>query len=275
MTDYERIARVIRYIDEYHTEQPDLAALADYVGLSPSRFHHLFSSWAAITPKDFLQCITLNHAKELLKKGNSVLDTALDSGLSGAGRLHDLCVTLEAASPGELKTGGRGWTILAGFGVSPFGKCLIGESPRGICHLSFVDTGNEGKEWNCLQESWPQAELQLDNIRAVELLNLIFNPAPVSRPGLKAYVHGTPFQIQVWRALMNIQPGTLVSYRMLAELVGNAHAARAVGRAIGRNPLAFLIPCHRVIRETGIMGNYKWGFDRKRVIVAWESADRY
>ena len=275
MNDYDRIARVIHYLDAQHTEQPDLAALANHVALSPSHFHRLFSTWAGITPKDFLQCLTLTHAKESLARGNSVLDAALDAGLSGAGRLHDLCVALEAASPGELKSGGAGWTIAAGFARSPFGTCLVAEGPRGICHLAFVASADGTTEWAALQEAWPQADLQRDDARARQLAGRIFARPGVdaSRP-LRAFVRGTAFQLRVWRALLQLQPGTLISYGDLAVAIGHPSAARAVGTAIGRNPLAFLIPCHRVIRETGVVGDYRWGRTRKRAMLAWESGSQ-
>lgn len=271
MNDYQRIALVIRYLDECNTEQPDLAALAEYVGLSQFHFHRLFSSWAAITPKDFLQCLTLAHAKEMLRTGESVLDAALNSGLSGPGRLHDLCVTLEAASPGEMKSGGDGWVINIGFADSPFGRCLIGESPRGICHISFVESQDGAAELAALQENWPHARLQRDDFAASRFASLIFQRSAHTTSNLRAYVRGTAFQVQVWRALLQVQPGTLVSYGNLAASLGKPHAARAVGSAVGQNALAYLIPCHRVIRETGVIGNYRWGQTRKRAILAWEA----
>ena len=276
MNDYERIALVIRYLDACHAEQPDLATLAEVAGMSPFHFHRLFSAWAAITPKDFLQCLTLAHAKALLRKGTSVLDAALGSGLSGPGRLHDLCIILEAASPGEVKSGGAGWTISAGFADSPFGRCLIGESPRGICHLSFIDAGDGAAELAALQEHWPRARLQWDDATAARLAGGIFERSSRrdSPPALRVFVKGTAFQVRVWRALLQVRPGTLVSYGRLAAALNQPAAARAVGTAVGRNPLAYLIPCHRVIRETGVIGDYRWGPVRKRAMLAWESAPR-
>jgi AraC family transcriptional regulator of adaptative response/methylated-DNA-[protein]-cysteine methyltransferase len=274
MNDYQRIALVIRYLDSCHTEQPDLASLAAYVGLSPFHFHRLFSAWAAITPKDFLQCLTLTHAKELLRKGESVMAVALKSGLSGPGRLHDLCVNLEAASPGELKSGGEGWTIVAGFADSPFGPCLVAESPRGISQISFLESENGEAEWTALQANWPRAALWRDDVVAARLAERIFaRPgAASSGPALRAYVQGSAFQLRVWRALLQVEPGMLVSYGRLAAALGEPAAARAVGSAVAKNPLAYLIPCHRVIRETGVVGDYRWGRVRKRAIMAWESS---
>jgi AraC family transcriptional regulator of adaptative response/methylated-DNA-[protein]-cysteine methyltransferase len=275
MNDYERIAQVIRFLDERHVEQPDLAVLAGRAGLSPFHFHRLFATWAGVTPKDFLQCLTLAHAKELLHDGAPILDVALESGLSGPGRLHDLCVNLEAASPGELKSGGAGWTILFGFADSPFGKCLIAESPRGICHLSFVE--NEKSSLTGLQKDWSQAKFKRDDSAAAQLaLRIFLRPADSnSQPALRAFVRGTPFQVRVWRALLQIQPGTLTSYGRLAGAIEKPTAARAVGTAVAKNPLAYLIPCHRVIRETGVIGDYHWGPIRKRAIIAWESSPRH
>src|SRR6266496_5571288 len=163
MNDYERVANVIRFLDRHHTEQPDLNQLAAAAGLSPFHFHRLFSTWAGVTPKDFLQCLTLEHVKQLLLNGNNVFDVALDAGLSGPGRLHDLCVTLEAASPGEMKNGGAGCALDAGFASSPFGTCLVAQSVRGICHLSFVEVGREDAHWATLGAEWPNAHLHRDD----------------------------------------------------------------------------------------------------------------
>lgn len=276
MDDYDRIASIIRYLDRNHTEQPDLAELAGHVGLSPFYFHRLFSAWAGVTPKDFLQCLTLSHVKELLAQGNSVLDAAMQAGLSGPGRLHDLCVTLEAASPGEVKAGGEGWTISFGFAESPFGRCLIGESPRGISHLSFVESEDGAAELALLRQDWPLARLHRDDAAASRVARQIFlrTDRSESRPALRAFVRGTAFQVRVWRALLQLKPGTIVSYGRLAAAVDRPSAARAVGTAVGQNPLGYLIPCHRVIRETGVVGDYRWGPVRKRAILAWESSSR-
>ncbi len=276
MNDYERVARVIRYLDEHHTDQPDLGELSAGVGLNPFHFHRLFSRWAGVTPKDFLQCLTLAHARQLLREGHSVLDTALSAGLSGPGRLHDLCVNLESASPGELKTGGDQWTIAAGFAESPFGTCLVAEGPRGICHLSFVEAGTENAAWSDLRNNWPMAQWRRNDSMAAGIVGRIFAlpNGQNRRPSLRAFVKGSAFQVRVWRALLQVPPGQLTTYGQLAQAVGNPAAARAVGTAVGQNPLACLIPCHRVIRETGVIGHYRWGRTRKRALVAWESARR-
>jgi AraC family transcriptional regulator, regulatory protein of adaptative response / methylated-DNA-[protein]-cysteine methyltransferase len=270
MNDYERIAAAIRYLDAHRAEQPDLATLSARVGLSPSHFHRLFSAWAGATPKDFLQCLTLSHARELLRRGENVLDAALESGLSGPGRLHDLCVTLEAATPGEIKARGAGLGIRAGAADSPFGNCLIGETARGICHLSFFDDGERENAVAEMRADWPLADVETDDNHAAGRAAEIFAPAacPAS---WKLFVRGTPFQLRVWRALLHVRPGTLVSYGKLAAAAGNPNASRATGSAVGGNAISFLIPCHRVIRETGISGHYRWGAVRKRAILAWES----
>jgi AraC family transcriptional regulator, regulatory protein of adaptative response / methylated-DNA-[protein]-cysteine methyltransferase len=272
MNDYERIASVIRYLDRHHVEQPDLAALARGVGLSPFHFHRLFSRWAGVTPKDFVQCLTIENVKQLLRAGESVLDTALNVGLSGPGRLHDLCVTLEAASPGEIKSGGGGMSIEYGFTDTPFGRALIAETNRGICHLAFVNSHDANRVRNAFFRRWPNAELHRDDEHMQDRAAEIFTrPAPAqARPNLRAFVRGTPFQIRVWRALLRVPPGSLTTYGRISSAIHQPTAARAVGSAVGANPIAFIIPCHRVIRGTGVVGNYRWDPIRKRAILGWE-----
>lgn len=276
MNDYERVANVIRFLDRHHTDQPDLNQLAAAAGLSPFHFHRLFSAWAGVTPKDFLQCLTLEHVKRLLLDGNNVFDAALNAGLSGPGRLHDLCVTLQAASPGEMKNGGTGMQIDYGFADTPFGEALIAETKRGICHLSFVDGQGRTCARDLLISQWPNAKLNRTDARITELVAKIFtkvrnNP---SNRALRAFVRGTPFQLRVWRALLRLPSGSLTTYGRLAQAIGQSRAARAVGSAVGANPIAFIIPCHRVIRETGALGNYHWDPIRKRAIVGWELSSR-
>ncbi len=294
-SNYERIARVIRYLDAHYAEQPGLAELAAHVGLSPFHFHRLFSDWAGVTPKDFLQSLTLANAKRLLRDGKSVLDTALAAGFSGPGRLHDLCVTLEAASPGEVKSGGTGWQIVFGFADTPFGECILAEGPRGVCHLGFVEGRGargegrgpqaEGRSMclpstldpraSALGAAWPGAKLRRDDRTAAQLAGEVFRRAPLrdrdKQPGIRAFVRGSAFQVRVWNALLQVPPGALVTYGKLAAAIGQPAAARAVGSAVGSNPLAYLIPCHRVIRQTGLIGDYRWGQLRKRAMLAWEA----
>lgn len=273
MNDYERIARVLRFLDRSRAAQPDLSTLAQKAGLSPFHFHRLLSRWAGIDPKDFLRSLTLAHAKDLLKKGESVLDAAIESGLSGPGRPHDRCVRIEAAIPGEIKSGGKGWTILAGFAPTPFGTCLVAEGPRGITHLSFSPSIKWEVAIAAIREDWPHARLRREDAVAGKwAVRLFEKPGKGRHPKLRAVVRGSAFRVRVWRALLRVPSGALVSYGRLAEAAGCPRAARAVGTALGENPLAYLIPCHRVIRETGALGNYRWDPVRKRAMLVWESA---
>jgi AraC family transcriptional regulator of adaptative response/methylated-DNA-[protein]-cysteine methyltransferase len=271
MSDYERIARVIRYLDQHRAAQPRLATLAQVAGVSEFHFHRLFTAWAGTTPKHFLQCLTFEHVRALLRQGENILDSALEAGLSGPGRLHDLCVHLQAASPGEIKSGGAGWTIQAGIGASPFGQCLVAQSPRGICHLSFVD-GDPKAAWEEMKALWPNARWKRDDKSVRKVLNQIFSRPIQSRATrLTAYVKGTAFQVRVWRALLRIPQGRLTTYGRVASAIGQPTAARAVGSAVGSNSVACLIPCHRVIRETAVVGDYRWGACRKRALLAREA----
>ncbi len=272
MNDFDRIATVIRYLDENHAKQPSLSELATAAGLSESHFHRLFRRWAGVTPKEFLQSLTVEQAKRRLRESASVLDTALDSGLSGPGRLHDLLVTIEAASPGEFKSGGRGMNIAWGFAESPFGLCSLGWNPRGVCHLAFHEPDEPSEEPSSLQENWPNATLEQNNSAARRQARIIFNSAAAPVAPLRAFVRATPFQLRVWRALVRIPEGCVTSYRTMAGAIGSPNASRAVGTACGSNSIAYLIPCHRVIRETGVVQGYRWGTTRKRALLAWESS---
>ncbi|BCX48230.1 bifunctional DNA-binding transcriptional regulator/O6-methylguanine-DNA methyltransferase Ada [Haloferula helveola] len=271
MTDYERVAAVIRHLDESFAEQPDLRQLAERVGLSPSHFQRLFTRWAGVSPKAFLQCVTFEHARGLLRGGGNVLEVALDSGLSGPGRLHDLTVKLEAATPGEIKSGGDGWVMRAGFAETPFGRAVIADNPRGLCHLAFGDDESDDDMLAWVAADWPRATLKRDDAMAAEWVDRIFRDGSGE---LKACVRATPFQLQVWRALLRVPSGRLVSYGELSADVGRPKAARAVGTAVGSNRISYLIPCHRVIRETGALGGYRWGTIRKRAMIARESLER-
>lgn len=272
VNDYARIANVIRYLDENHTGQPTLGDLAAASGLSDSHFHRLFHRWAGVTPKDFLQCLTAEHAKRRLRDSASVLDTALVAGLSGPGRLHDLLVTLEAASPGELKSGGVGMTIEWGFAESPFGLCSLGWNGRGVCHLAFHEPGDATTTPAELRTNWPNAMLTRNDRESRRLAKTIFSHEPQSTTALKAFVRATSFQLKVWRALLQIPEGCVANYGSIAAGIGDPKAARAVGTACGSNSIAYLIPCHRVIRETGVVQGYRWGVVRKRALLAREFA---
>jgi AraC family transcriptional regulator, regulatory protein of adaptative response / methylated-DNA-[protein]-cysteine methyltransferase len=270
VNDYDRIASLIRYLDEHHSAQPALGDLAVAAGLSESHFHRLFRRWAGITPKDFLQCLTAEHAKKCLRESASVLDAALDSGLSGPGRLHDLLVTIEAASPGEFKSGGCGLSIEWGFVESPFGLCSLGWNSRGLCHIAFHDVPQKPALPASLRDDWPKAVFTRNDRAARRLAKTIFN-SDASTATLKAFVRATPFQLKVWRALLRIPEGCVASYGWIARAVGHEKAVRAVGSACGANPIAWLIPCHRVIRETGIVQGYRWSQTRKRALLAFEA----
>lgn len=274
MNDFSRIATVIQYLDENHACQPAVGDLAAATRLSESHFHRLFHRWAGITPKDFLQCLTVEHAKRRLRESASVLETALDAGLSGPGRLHDLLVTIEAASPGEFKNGGQGLNIEWGLAESPFGTCSLGWNSRGICHLAFRDGDEEINPTSELRDDWPNAQLERNDREAQRLAKEIFHFDRQSPATLKAFVRATPFQLKVWRALVRIPEGCIASYRGIAKAIGDRQAARAVGAACGANPVAYLIPCHRVIRETGVVRGYRWGEERKRALLAWEATAR-
>ncbi len=269
MNDYARVEKVIRHLDGHHRSQPSLAELAAASGLSASHFHRLFHRWAGATPKDFIQCLTVEHAKQRLRDSASVLDAALDAGLSGPGRLHDLLVTLEAATPGEIKSGGSGMTVEWGAAETPFGICTLGWNARGICHLAFHDDDVSAPPSE-LTNAWPNAKLQRDDAAAAREAALIFEPAVRGARPLRAFVRGTPFQLKVWRALLRIPAGHVASYGKLATAIGAPGATRAVGTACGANPVGYLIPCHRVIRETGIVRGYRWGHARKQALLARE-----
>lgn len=273
MNDYERVSRIIKYLGDHFRQQPNLESLAKHMGLSPFHFHRLFRRWAGTTPKNFVQHLTALEAGRLLRKGTPVLDTALDVGLSGPARLHDLCVNLEAASPGEIRSGGEGWLISAGFCATPFGEALIASGPRGVCKLSFI-TGKESRklEWSAARNLWPHAKFQRDDDVAKAIANSIFlaRRGNTSSEPLMLHVKGTAFQMKVWRALIEIPVGEVRSYNKVAQEIESPQGARAVGAAVGSNPIGFAIPCHRVIHSTGSVGNYHWGSDRKKVILAWE-----
>ncbi len=271
--DYGRIEAAIHYLDQNFQAQPSLAEVAAHVGLSEYHFQRLFSRWAGTSPKRFLQFLTIQHAKQLLADSQSILDATFEAGLSSPSRLHDLFVTHEAITPGEFKQKGAGLTIQYGFHDSPFGECLIALTERGICGLQFVANGDRAATLAELQASWPQAQFVADEGATRPFINPIFNLTDVAeRPSLPLYLKGTNFQIQVWQALLKIPAGTAVAYGTVAQMIGNPKASRAVGSATGSNPIGFLIPCHRVIRQAGGLGDYRWGSRRKKAILGWESA---
>ena len=247
-TDYDRIEQALRFLEEHFAEQPDLATVAGHVGLSLFHFQRLFKRWAGVTPKQFLQSVTAAHARQLLAESRSVLETSYEVGLSGPGRLHDLLVTLEAVTPGEYKRGGAGLDIGYGFHPTPFGYCLLAVTGRGICGLHFVE-GDEEAALARLRGDYPRAALHRADAETGPFATEIFAAPPPGRR-FHLYLRGTNFQIQVWRALLDLPTGTLAGYQDIARRIGRPTASRAVAGAIGRNPVGFLIPCHRVISQT-------------------------
>jgi AraC family transcriptional regulator of adaptative response/methylated-DNA-[protein]-cysteine methyltransferase len=274
--DYRRVEQAIRFLEDNAHRQPDLNEVAAHVGLSEYHFQRLFSRWAGISPKRFLQFLTKENAKALLSR-NSVLSAAYETGLSGPGRLHDLLVQCEAVTPGEFRTKGAGVDIVYGFHPTPFGECLLALTGRGICFLAFVD----GKRQSALEQlriDWANASLQEDPSRTRPVVEQIFAPRPGSsstpqEPGsITLHLRGTNFQIKVWEALLRLPPGAATSHEALAEQIGSHKAAWAVGNAVARNPVAYLIPCHRVLQKAGGFGNYRYGTVRKQAILGWEMA---
>ncbi len=274
---YRRIERAIGYIEHNFRAQPDLDEIACSVNLSRFHFDRLFKDWVGITPLQFLHFLTLDYAKEQLRETKSVLDAAIDAGLSGPSRLHDLFVTFEAMSPGEFKGLGAGLTIDYGFHPSPFGPCLLALTERGICHLAFLDD-TDGAQVLALQhlsKAWPHARFREQHRCTGPVVEQIFNSASTggTRP-FHLLLKGTNFQINVWKALLAIPAGHLVSYQYLATTLDRPQAFRAVASAVAANALAYLIPCHRVILGTGRIQQYRWGSARKKAIIGWEAATR-
>jgi AraC family transcriptional regulator, regulatory protein of adaptative response / methylated-DNA-[protein]-cysteine methyltransferase len=274
MNDYARVEKAIRYLNDHSMEQPDLGAVAEVAGLSEFHFQRLFSRWVGVSPKAMLKFLTAQRAKSLLREArSSVLHAALDAGLSGPGRLHDLLVSVDAVSPGEFKNYGAGVDIGYGFHDSPFGACLVGATARGVCHLSFLDEDNARRRAAFLEEfesDWPRAAFRRDVPATGRLARQIFARG-ARRPQVGVLLAGTPFRLKVWQALLEIPFGRVASYRDIARAVGAPDACRAVGSAVGANPVAYLIPCHRVIRETGVVGEYRWGRERKLAMLMWEN----
>ena len=271
--DYQRIARAIAFMRQHHLNQPNLATVAQHIGLSEYHFQRLFTQWAGISPKRFLQYLTVEYAKSKITHTKSLLDLTLDVRLSSPGRLHDLFVNLEAMSPGEFKAGGAGLQIRYGIHDTPFGTSLIATTTRGICNLYFLETTDEQTAAQRLRLAWKNAEIIRDEQATQSLRDLIFNSETLSeQKPLTLLVKGTNFQIQVWRALLKLPFGAIATYQTIAQLVDRPTAARAVGNAIGNNPIGYLIPCHRVIRESGELGGYGWGVERKTVMLGWEAS---
>ncbi|MFM5573454.1 bifunctional transcriptional activator/DNA repair enzyme AdaA [Aeromonas sp. 602200] len=272
MSDYARIADAIRFIASQVERQPTLDEIAAHVHLSPFHFQRLFSRWAGVTPKRYLQVLTLERAKVLLQESRPLLEVADTLGLSSGSRLYDHFVQLEAVTPGEYKQRGAGLVIDHGVHDTPFGQAFVALTPRGVCNFSFLDDQTPQTPLAALAHSWPEARLQEAPSRTQGVINAMFDGSKAPDRPISLHVSGTNFQISVWRALLQIPPAKVVSYAQVASAVGNPKAARAVGLAVGANPVALMIPCHRVIQQNGKLGGYHWGETRKQAIHAWEAA---
>ncbi|MBF9220544.1 bifunctional transcriptional activator/DNA repair enzyme AdaA [Hymenobacter ruricola] len=270
MTDYQRIAAALTYLRANFQAQPGLEELAEQAHWSPFHFQRKFQEWAGVSPKKFLQYLSLDHAKQMLRQQASVADAAYETGLSGTGRLHDLFVTLEAMTPGEYRHGGAALAIQYSFGESPFGTYLVASTAKGICKLVFVE--DEQAALAELRLEWPNALLMQAETAAHAQVARFFarDFAPTDR--LHLHLKGTAFQLKIWESLLRIPEGQLRTYSQLAVAAENSAAVRAAGTAIGANPVGYLIPCHRVIRGTGEFGQYRWGAPRKAVMLGWEAA---
>ena len=270
--DYEVVRRAIGHIRDNWREQPSIDAIAEAAGVTPSELHHLFRRWAGITPKAFLQALTLDGARQLLRDSASVLDTTYEVGLSGPGRLHDLFVTHEAMSPGEWKARGEGTTIRFGFHPSPFGQALVMTTERGLAGVAFADPGEAESVLAGMQARWPKAAYVADAAATAPVARRIFDPAlwRANEP-LRVVLIGTDWEVRVWEALLKIPMGKVATYSGIAGRVCTPAAARAVGAAVGKNPVAFVVPCHRVIGKAGAFTGYHWGMTRKRAMLGWEA----
>jgi AraC family transcriptional regulator of adaptative response/methylated-DNA-[protein]-cysteine methyltransferase len=269
--DYESVEQALRFLEQHVEDQPSLKEVAVNVHLSEFHFQKLFTRWVGISPKRFLQYLTKERAKSMLASSRNLLDTAYSVGLSGPGRLHDLFVACEAVTPGEFKRQGEDLTIYYGFHPSPFGECLLANTGRGVCNLIFVMDGDRQAAYRSLLRAWPLADLVEDREKTRPYIRKIFTRlSGLQAEPLNLYLRGTNFQIKVWEALLRIPPGSVVTYQDIAVAIGMPHAARAVGNAVGQNPLPVLIPCHRVIRKDGNFGNYGYGRARKKALLGWE-----
>ena len=269
--NYTRVAEAIEYIQQHFKEQPNLDEVAEKVHMSPFHFQRLFSDWAGVSPKKFLQYISVEHAKGILKdKQSTLFDAAFETGLSGTGRLHDLFIHIEGMTPGEFKNGGENLSINYSFAESPFGNVLVASTPKGICHMAFAD--DEAQALKELKRAYPNAAFKQITDLIQQNALYIFTQDWKKLDQVKLHLKGTEFQLKVWETLLKIPMGELSSYGNIAAAIDKPNASRAVGSAIGDNPVAFLIPCHRVIQSSGFIGQYHWGSTRKTAMIGWEAA---
>jgi AraC family transcriptional regulator of adaptative response/methylated-DNA-[protein]-cysteine methyltransferase len=270
--DYQTVQRAIAFVSEHYQEQPDVEAIAEAAGTNARALTELFRRWCGLTPIDFLAAVTLHHARKILREAPSVLDASFELGLSGAGRLHDLFVTHEAMSPGEWKKGGAGLTIHFGFHASPFGTALVMTTERGLCGLAFADDGEEAAALDDMRRRWPNARYVEDPARTRPVAQRAFEPARwrADQP-LRVVLIGTDFEVKVWETLLAIPLGRATTYSDIARKVCSEKAARAVGAAVGKNPISFVVPCHRVLGKKGALTGYHWGLTRKRAMLGWEA----
>ncbi len=268
--DYATVKRAIEFISTRYREQPSIEAIAEHVGLSASHFQHVFKRWAGLTPKAFLQAITIERARELLRDSATVLDAAYDVGLSGPSRLHDLFVAHEALTPGDYRRDDL--TLAYGFHASPFGEAIVIATPRGMAGLGFVDEGNRQGALADMARRWPRARFVEDQCATAQFARRAFDPG-LWRPDapLRVVLIGTDFELRVWETLLNVPMGRATTYSDIARKIGKPKAARAVGAAVGRNPISFVVPCHRVLGRSGALTGYHWGLARKQAIIGWEA----
>ena len=273
-TDYERVEAAIRYIRNNVEHQPDLKSVAAHVGLSPYHFQRLFQRWAGVSPKRFLEYLTLEQAKNMLRQSSTVLDASLESGLSGPGRLHDHFVSIEAVTPGEFKKGGEGLLITYAWHDSPFGEAFMAITHRGILALAFCDSSEEESHLVELKKGWPNASFTMDKAAISKIMHGLFDDEGRQKENILLHIRGTNFQVRVWQALLNIPVGSVTSYQAIAECIDKPRSVRAVANAIAANPVAWLIPCHRVLRSNGELSGYRWGPNRKQLMLAREWAEK-
>jgi AraC family transcriptional regulator of adaptative response/methylated-DNA-[protein]-cysteine methyltransferase len=267
---YKQVARALNWVADHHADQPDLERLSVEIGLSPCHLQRTFQDWAGVSPKQFLKSLSRQHALIRLQRGSTVLEAALETGLSGPGRLHDLMITTEALSPGEVRTLGKGVEIQYGSGNTPFGQAVLAWTERGINFLGFCEDVGYDTVINTLKKRWKSANFNIDQKAAADQLEMIFSDC--GKTPVRLWLKGSPFQLKVWEALLSIPENAHASYGQIASCIGHPHASRAVGSAIGSNPVAWIIPCHRVIRRLGGLGGYRWGTITKQAMIGYEAS---